>query len=131
MVSPSRWRWPTGWRRRPTRPCRPGSGIPCPCGGRTGPPRGWRRRGSRAGAVLLAPGPLLLAPGRGVVQALDVAPGARVPVRVPGAGKAVRRVQHEGREAELAQVVEHVHAAETHADDDGAVVAARGRAVPL
>ncbi len=55
----------------------------------------------------------------GVVDALDVAAGARVAVPVPGAADVVGALDHRRREPEAAQAVEQIQAGEacTHHDD--------------
>jgi hypothetical protein len=75
----------------------------------------------RLRCVLLAPGPLLLQRRIelvGVLHALDVAARARVAVPEPCAADAVTGLEHANAQALLAQLVQHVQAAETSAHDD-------------
>ena len=75
----------------------------------------------RLGGVALGPAPLLLelvGEGVGVVQALDVAAGARVAVPEPGAADAAAGLEDARRQPQAAQAVEHVQAGEAGADDD-------------
>ena len=85
----------------------------------------------RLGGVLLAPAPLLLqlvGEGVGVVQARHVAARARIAVPVPGAADAVAGLEALHRDAELAQLVQHVHAAEPGPDHHRVDLAGSARA---
>ena len=84
--------------------------------------------------VALGPVPLLLEVGVErvrVVDALDVAAGARVAVPVPRAADTVGGLVDDGREPEPAQLVQHVQPGEPGADDhrvDGVDLGIDGRA---
>ena len=72
--------------------------------------------------VFLRPVPLLVEFFRereGVLHALDVAARARIAVPVPGAADATARFIDPRRETKSAQAVQHVHAGESGADDNG------------
>ena len=79
----------------------------------------------RLGCVALRPHPVLLQLGVeavAVLHALHVAAGTGVAVPVPRAAHVVGHLHGVGREAQLAQPVQHVHAAEPGPDDDYVVV---------
>jgi hypothetical protein len=83
----------------------------------------------RLRGIALGPVPLLLqrvGEGVGVLHALDVAATAGVAVPVPGAADAIGGLENPHRVARLAQLQQHVHAAEAGADHHG-IVAARHR----
>ena len=72
--------------------------------------------------VFLRPVPLLVEFFRereGILHALDVAARAGIAVPVPGAADAAAGFIDPRGKAESAQAVQHVHAGETRADDDG------------
>jgi hypothetical protein len=76
----------------------------------------------RLAGVALRPGPLLLELVREsvrVLHALDVAAGTRVAVPVPRPADVVARLEDHGAQPGPPQAMEHVHAPESGAHDDG------------
>ncbi len=75
----------------------------------------------RLGGKALGPAPALLqllGERVGVLQALDVAAGARIPVPVPGTAHATPGLKYLRLQPELTCLVQHVEAGEAGADDD-------------
>jgi len=85
--------------------------------------------------VFLAPCPLLLeflVELVGVLDALDVAPGPRIAVPVPGPADPAAGLEHRHRQAHAAQPVQHVHAGEAGPDDHHVGIAiGHGRELPF
>ncbi len=73
------------------------------------------------GCVALRPGPLAFefgVPAVGVVDGEDVAPGARIPIPVPGAAHSVAGFDHHGAEPGCPHAMQLVHPGEAGPDDE-------------
>ena len=76
----------------------------------------------RLGRVAFTPLPLLLqvsVEGIGILHALDVTPGARVTIPVPGATDIIASFYHSYLVIRLQHPLQGVHARKSSADDDG------------